>query len=113
MSGNPQKEEQTPTSTPLYEISPDREVLPVVLQVAVVKILNVFLNHEILATAAEPQQTRVCLPPPGQHMPGVQQQQAAGAEAQVDPLLGTGHRPAPQEIYRQKAQPDVIQRGKR
>lgn len=46
-------------------------------------------------------------------MPGVQQQQAAGAEAQVDPLLGAGHRSAPQEVHRQKAQSDVIQRGER
>lgn len=45
----------------------------------------------------------VVFPPPGQHLPGVQQQQAPRSETQVDPLLGTSHRPAPQEVHRQKA----------
>lgn len=47
----------------------------------------------------------------GEHLPGVQQQQAAGPEAQVDPLLGPGHRAAPEEVHRQEAQPVVLQRG--
>lgn len=51
------------------------------------------------------------LSPEGEHLPGVQQQQAAGPEAQVDPLLGPGYRAAPEEVHRQEAQPLVLQRG--
>uniref|UniRef100_U3KN25 Polycomb group ring finger 3 n=1 Tax=Oryctolagus cuniculus TaxID=9986 RepID=U3KN25_RABIT len=47
----------------------------------------------------------------GEHLPGVQQQQAAGPQAQVDPLLRPGHRAAPEEVHRQEAEPVLLQRA--
>lgn len=29
----------------------------------------------------------------------------------MDPLFSTSHRPPPQEVHRQKAKPDIVQRG--
>lgn len=45
----------------------------------------------------------------GEHLSGVQQQQAPGPETQVDPLLGPSHCAAPEEVHRQKAQPVILQ----
>lgn len=48
----------------------------------------------------------------GEHLSGMQQQQTAGPETEVDPLLSPGHSPAPKEVHCQKTQPLVFQRGK-
>uniref|UniRef100_A0A3Q3RZY2 Polycomb group ring finger 3 n=1 Tax=Mastacembelus armatus TaxID=205130 RepID=A0A3Q3RZY2_9TELE len=40
---------------------------------------------------------------PGQHLLGMQQQQASRSETQVDPLFSSSHSPPPQEVHCQKA----------
>nr|XP_033712342.1 polycomb group RING finger protein 3 isoform X5 [Tursiops truncatus] len=47
----------------------------------------------------------------GEHLSGMQQQQTAGPETEVDPLLSPGHSPAPKEVHCQKTQPLVFQRA--
>lgn len=44
----------------------------------------------------------------GQHLLGVQQQQAPGSETKVDPLFSASHSPPPQEVHCQKAKSDII-----
>lgn len=41
----------------------------------------------------------------------MQQQQTAGSEAEMDPLLSAGHSPTPEEVHRQEAKPLLLQRG--
>lgn len=38
----------------------------------------------------------------GEHLSGMQQQQTAGPEAKMDPLLSPGHSPASEEVHCQK-----------